>query len=204
MSPHRTRPDHGEETKAKLIAAGRELFAERGFAGVALTEVSARAGVTRGALYHHFSGKDGLFRAVCEDVAGEVTERVLAAATGEPEAWSRLSTGCRAFLDACADPAIQRILLADAPSVLGWEELREIDGRHGLGLLRLALSEAMREGAVKPGPVDTLAHVLVGALNEAAMLIGRAQEPSGVRDDAVIAIDRLLAGIAAVPAPRLP
>jgi AcrR family transcriptional regulator len=193
---HRTTPDHGAQTKARLIAVGRELFASQGYAGVALTEVCDRAGVTRGALYHHFPDKDGLFRAVCEEVAGGVSQRVIAAAAGEPDASSRLQTGCRAFLDACADSEVQQVLLADAPSVLGWEAFREIDGRHGLGLLKGALQAAMEEGTVQPGSVDMLAHVLVGALNEAAMLIGASGGSERARTDAVAAIDRLLAGIA--------
>jgi len=197
---HRTKADHGVQTKAELIAVGRELFASQGYAGVALAEICDRAGVTRGALYHHFPDKDGLFRAVCEEVAGEVSQRVIAAAGEQQDAWSRLQTGCRAFIAASADPDVQRILLADAPSVLGWESFREIDGRHGLGLLKGALRAAMDEGTVAPGPVDTLAHVLVGALNEAAMLVAQAHGSKRARSDAVAAVDRLLAGIAGVPA----
>lgn len=174
---------------------GRELFGARGHAGVALADICDRAGVTRGALYHHFPGKDGLFRAVCEDVAADVTRRVAKSAAREHDAWSRLNAGCHAFLDVCAEPSVRQILLADAPSVLGWEALREIDGRHGLGLVKGALQAAIDEGVVQPGPVDTLAHVLVGALNEAAMIVGLAHGSKAARRDTARAVDRLLEGI---------
>ena len=105
---------------------------------MSLRDVCDRAGVTRGALYHHFPGKESIFRAVCEDVAADVTRQVVVAAAEEPDAWGRLSVGCQAFLDACAEPAVARILLSDGPSVLGWDGFREIDSRHGWACSGLA------------------------------------------------------------------
>jgi AcrR family transcriptional regulator len=195
-NPHRTRPEHGEETKAQLIAIARELFTERGYAGVALQDLTEQAGVTRGALYHHFAGKDALFRAVCEVVAADLTRRVLSVVDGTSDAWSRLVTGCQAFLDACTEPSVQRILLSDAPAVLGWTQFRELDGRYGLGLVKSALQAAMDERAIEPAPVDMLAHLLVGGLNEAAMLVAHAPNAARARREATIAVDRILAGIA--------
>ena len=193
---HRTKPEHGAQTKAELVAVARELFALRGHAGVALKEVSDRAKVTRGALYHHFPGKDSLFRAVCEQVAEEVSQRLIARAAREPTAWARLEAGCLAFLDECARPDVRQILLTDAPAVLGWEAFRELDGRHGLGLLKAGLQSAIDEGAVAPLPPDTLAHMLVAALNEAGMVVARAKDPQAARQEAVLSIRRLLRGIA--------
>jgi AcrR family transcriptional regulator len=196
-SEHRTKPEHGEQTKAKLLALARELFARRGYGGVALQELCDRAGVTRGAVYHHFPGKDGLFGAVCEQVAGEVSQRLIARAVSEPTAWARLQAGCAAFLDECAKPEVQQILLTDAPAVLGWAAFRELDGRHGLGLLKAGLQSAIEEGAVPSTlPADTVAHLLVGALNEASMVIARAEDPRTARQEAVQSVRRLLAGIA--------
>jgi AcrR family transcriptional regulator len=172
------------------------MFAARGHAGVAMEDVCARAQVTRGALYHHFPGKDGLFLAVCEQVAADASTRVAAAAQGEADAWARLVAGCRAFLDVSTEDDVRQILLADAPSVLGWTRLRELDARHGLGLLRLGIKNAMHEGSVENGPIDTLAAMLVSALNEAALLIARSPNPKKARVDALRALDRLLAGIA--------
>ena len=148
MKQHRTKPEQGEETRSQLLKTARELFAERGHAGVALQDVCDRVSVTRGALYHHFPDKDGLFRALCEDVADGVTDHIIAAAADQPDAWARLRAGCAAFLDACTDRAVQRILLTDAPSVLGWDAFREIDERHGLGLMlntRSSLAQSRTE-----------------------------------------------------------
>jgi AcrR family transcriptional regulator len=193
---HRTRPEHGEQTRAALLEAARELFASEGYAAVALQQVCDRAGVTRGALYHHFAGKDELFCAVCEEVADDVSRRVLELVAPEPDPWSRLRVGCLSFLDVCADPAVRQILLSDAPSVLGWEAFREIDARHGLGLLKAALRAAIDAGAIEPAPVDALAHLLVGALNEAAMVVARAPAPDRARREAAEGVERMLAGIA--------
>jgi len=192
---HRTTPAQGEETRARLVEAARELFAARGYAGVSMEQVCARAEVTRGALYHHFAGKDDLFRAVCENAAGTLTDQVIEAARGYPDAWSRLREGCRAFLDACSGQGVRQILLTDAPSVLGWASFRELDARHGLGLLRAGIQAAMDSGAIQAGPVDLIAHMLVAALDEAAMVIGRATDPDAARRDAALVIDRILAGI---------
>jgi AcrR family transcriptional regulator len=193
---HRTTPAQGEETRTQLVNVAAGLFAAHGHAGVTLEQVCSRAEVTRGALYHHFSGKDDLFRAVCEQVAATVTGQVTQAARGQPDAWSRLESGCLAFLDACTDQGVRQILLTDAPSVLGWAGFRELDARHGLGLLRAGIQAAMDQGAIEPGPVDTLAHLLVAALDEAAMLVGRAASPATARREAALIINRILTGIA--------
>lgn len=178
-----------------------ELFASHGHAAVTMEQVCSRAAVTRGALYHHFSGKDDLFRAVCEQVAAAVTGQVIQAARRQPDAWSRLQSGCLAFLDACTDQGVRQILLTDAPSVLGWASFRELDARHGLGLVRAGIQAAMDQGSIEPGPVDTLAHMLVAALDEAAMLTGRAASPATARREATLVINRILTGMAGSPQP---
>jgi AcrR family transcriptional regulator len=199
---HRTTPAHGEETRALLVDAARQLFAAHGHAAVTMEQVCAQAAVTRGALYHHFSGKDDLFLAVCEHEATTVTDQVTEAARGKADAWSRLRTGCLAFLDACTGQGVRQILLTDAPSVLGWAAFRELDARHGLGLLRAGIQAAIDQGSIEPGPVDALAHSLVAALNEAAMLVGRAASPATARRDAALVIDRILTGIAGTATPK--
>lgn len=178
----------------------RQLFAVRGHAAVTMEQVCSRAAVTRGALYHHFSGKDDLFHAVCEREAATVTDQVIEAARRKPDAWSRLQSGCLAFLDACTDQGVRQILLTDAPSVLGWVAFRELDARHGLGLLRAGIQAAMDQGSIEPGPVDALAHSLVAALDEATMLVGRSASPATARRDAALVTDRILAGIAGTAA----
>ncbi len=179
--------------------AARLLFAEQGHHAVALQEVCDRAGVTRGALYHHFSGKDDLFRAVCEEVAADVSAGVLAVAGAEPDALSRLRAGCLAFLDVCGERDVQQIMLCDAPAVLGWQEFRQIDARHGLGLLKASLSAAVDSGSIPALPVDAVAHLLVAALNEAALLTSRAADPGRARREARVGIERILEGVFEAP-----
>src|SRR5947199_1132948 len=134
--PPRTKAAQREATTAALISAARELFAQRGYAGVATEEIVQRAGVTRGALYHHFrGGKEDLFRAVLIQISAETVQRIAAVATATKDPWEALVLGCEAFLDACASPDVQRIVLINAPSVLGWDVRRAIDADYGLGLV---------------------------------------------------------------------
>src|SRR4029077_16679520 len=117
-----------------LIAAGRALFAERGYAAVATEEIVQAAGVTRGALYHHCAGKTELFAAVYEDVERQLVEQIATSALASAsDPLAALQAGAQAFLDACEDPAVQRIALLDAPSVLGWEQWRGVGPRYGFG-----------------------------------------------------------------------
>src|SRR5262245_34368391 len=132
-SPGR-REAEARATREALIEAALALFTERGYAGVGTEEIVARAKVTRGALYHHFEDKRDLFRAVFERVEGDLMERIGATMEGAQDPWDLMVRGMRAFLDACEEPAVKQIALLDAPAVLGWEEWREIDNRHGLGL----------------------------------------------------------------------
>ena len=184
-----------EATRAALVAAARSLFAERGYAGVGTEEIVAHAGVTRGALYHHFANKEDLMRAVLHDLSRELAEASAAAALKETDQWRQILAAVNAFLDACIDPAVQRILMTDAPSVLGWDEWREIDTQYGLGLVKASLENAMETGLIERQPVDPLAHLLVGALDEAAMYIARAADPSAARREMGKSIERMLAGL---------
>jgi AcrR family transcriptional regulator len=193
----RTQAERRESTRAVLLTAGRELFAARGYAGVATEEIVERAGVTRGALYHHFRGKDDLFRAVHEQIEQDVTERVVASARRGGAPIDLLYTGAATFLDACLEPEVQQIALLDAPSVLGWETWRETSERYGLGLLHEALQNAIEAGAIPAQPVSSLAHALLGALHELALLIARADDVPTARREAGEALDRLLAAVVA-------
>lgn len=180
--PRSRKAEQAEETRAAVLAAARELFAQRGYANVGTEEIVQRARVTRGALYHHFAGKEDLFRAVYEDVERELVERLAeqAATAGDPVAV--LHAGAQAFLDACErDPAVQRIALIDAPSVLGWEEWREIGMRYGFGLIQATLQAAVDAGAIEKQPVTPLAHLLLGAIDEAAMVVARADDDGATR-----------------------
>jgi AcrR family transcriptional regulator len=191
------RLERAEATRAALLSAGRALFAQRGYAAVATEEIVRRARVTRGALYHHFRGKEDLFRAVVEDVERELTERIAAEALAVEavDPWAALQAGARAFLDASAEPEVQRIIMLDAPAVLGWEAWREIGERYGLGLVEGVLEAAMEAGALARQPARPLAHVLIGALDEAAMYVARADDVALAREEMAGTMDRLLEGL---------
>ena len=186
-----------EATRARLIEVARRLFTERGYQAVPAEELVREAGLTRGALYHHFGGKDGLFAALYEQVQREVTARIEQAADAAPDAWSALRAGCHAFLECCVDPEVQRIVLLDAPVVLSWEAWREVDARYGLGSLKQGLREAQAAGAIAGDDLDAVAHLLLGAMNEVAMWIARAADPSAALKEAKAGLDRLLGGLRA-------
>jgi AcrR family transcriptional regulator len=192
--PARTlKADQSEATRAALIGAARELFAARGYAAVATEEIVRAAGVTRGALYHHFDGKIELFVAVYEDVERRLVEQIATSAIStEGDPLEALHAGAQAFLDACEDPAVQRIALVDAPSVLGWERWREIGLRYGFGLVQATVQAAMDAGLIEPQPVGPLAHLLLGAIDEGAMLIARAHDDGTTRAQVGAAVARFL------------
>jgi AcrR family transcriptional regulator len=177
----RTQAERSATTRAALLAAARELFAEQGFVATGREQIAERAGVTRGALYHHFDSKEQLFRAVVEQLEEELGAQVMLAAASSPDAAEQLRLGCMAFLDACLDPAVRRVVLIEAPVVLGWDQWREIDAQHGLSLVKHALEAVVASGQMTPVAVEPLAHLLLGALNEAALLVANAPKPKAAR-----------------------
>lgn len=182
-----------EATRAALIETARRLFAERGYAGVGTEEIVRAAGVTRGALYHHFAGKKELFRAVYEEVERQLVERIAASAlSSAADPLEALHAGAQAFLDACEDPAVQRIALVDAPSVLGWEQWREIGLRYGFGVVQATVQAAMDAGLIERQPVEALSHLLLGAIDEGAMLIARADDAGRTREQVGSSVARFL------------
>lgn len=176
----RSQSERTEATRAALIAAARQLFTERGYDAVGTEEIVRAAGVTRGALYHHFGGKAELLEAVYERLEKESTERVARVVLGSDlhSPLEAMKAGIEAFLDECAEPELQRIALHDAPAVLGWDRWREIAAANGLGLIEASLAAAIEAGEIRALPVKPLAHLLLGALDEAAMLIARDDDPA--------------------------
>jgi AcrR family transcriptional regulator len=195
----RTQVERSEATREALIEAARALFAERGYAGVGTEEIVRAAGVTRGALYHHFGGKRDLFEAVYERVEAELAQRIAEGAlgAGAAEPLTAMRAGAEMFLQACTEPEAQRIVLLDGPSVLGWDRWREIAAEHGLGLIEGTLATAIEVGAIPAQPVRPLAHLLMGALDEAGMLIARSKDPERTRSEVGSALDRFLAALSA-------
>ena len=184
--------ERSASTRAKLIRAARTLFARKGYAGVGTEEIVRRAGVTRGALYHQFPAKEDLFLAVYEQVEQELTERVAGLLGEVTSPFAAMRAGIRAFLEACRGPEVQRIVLVDGPAVLGWERWREVAERHGLGLMEAVIRAAIEAGEIAPLAVEPLAHLLMGALDEAALLVVR--DPDAT--DAVAAtFERLIEGL---------
>jgi AcrR family transcriptional regulator len=184
-------------TREALVDAAVALFAERGYAGVGTEEIVKRASVTRGALYHHFADKRDLFRAAHEAVETDLVESIAARMGDARTSWDVLLAGMRAMLDACDDPAVTRIGLVDAPSVLGWPEWRAIEERYGLGMLRAALSAGIEDGTLRPAPLDALAHLLLAALVEAAFMVTYAEDREAARAEAERGLVALLEGLRA-------
>src|SRR3954447_6764357 len=184
-----------EATRARLLRVSRDLFAKRGYADVGTEEIVRRAKVTRGALYHHFKDKQDLFRAVHEQLEQELVESLGERIAGIPDARELLSTGVRSFLDACTDPALAQISLLDAPSVLGWAEWREVDARYGMGLVRLGLEAAMEQDVMERQDPEPLAHLMLAALGEAALLIANADDPRAARREGARPLMALLDGL---------
>jgi AcrR family transcriptional regulator len=179
-------------TRAKLIRAARTLFARSGYAEVATEEIVRRAGVTRGALYHQFPAKEDLFLAVYEQVEQELTESVSSLLDAQTSPFEAMRAGIRVFLEACRTPDVQRIVLIDGPAVLGWERWREVAERYGLGLMEAVVTAAIDAGEIAPLAAVPLAHLLMGALDEAALLVVR--DPAAT--EAVAAtFERLLDGL---------
>lgn len=195
MSDRRRQEDRSAATRAALLGAGRSLFGELGYSETSREAIVARAGVTRGALHHHFGAKKDLFRAVHEAAEQEIAERIANAALAKTDGLERLEAGCREFVDATADDDLQRITLLDGPSVLGWEECRTIDAKYGFGLLVMGVQGAMDVGVIARQPVTPLASFLLGGLIETAMRVAREPDVEQARIDAAATIGHLLRGI---------
>jgi AcrR family transcriptional regulator len=177
ISPMPSQAERRETTIRSLLEAAQELFAERGFAETTVDDVVARAGLAKGALYHHFRSKEEVFAAVVDAMQRSLATSVVAASLKGEGAIDRLKLGCRAFLRACLADPFRRVVIVDGPAVMGWEAWRELDQRYFGALLTGALAAAMDEGAIARQPVEPLAALLTGAITEAAMVCARSAEP---------------------------
>ncbi len=195
----RSQAERTQATRALLIRTGRELFAEHGFAGVSAEQLVAAAGVTRGALHHHFGDKQGLFLAVIEEVERENTEEILAAIQAAPDQWSGIVLGIRRFLDICERPYVVQLAMTDALSVLGWPRWRALEQQYGLGMVTAALQGALDSGLLKPAPVQVLAKLVLSAITEAGLVIAHADDRAAARAEAEEALLTLMAGLMREP-----
>jgi AcrR family transcriptional regulator len=197
MSPQasaRTQADRSAATHDALVTAGRRLFAAQGFAEVSTDAIAAAAGVTRGALYHQFADKAALFEAVVAaveaDIARRLADEVAAAGISDPVEALRHAT--RTWLDICVEPEILRVALIDGPSVLGWMHWREVCYQHVLGLVRALLAQAVELGRIRPQPVTPLAHVFMGAGDEAALYVAQAADRTRARADMIEILEQII------------
>jgi AcrR family transcriptional regulator len=188
-------PEVAEQTRRDLIDAARVLFAEHGYAATSLNMITDRAQLTKGALYHHFSDKKDLFTVVFTELESELLANINAAAAAEPDSWLRVVGAAQAWLDGSLEQEIQQILLLDGPAVLGWDTWREIDTRLSLGPMEAALRNAMRAGTIRKQAVEPLAHLLIGALNEASLAITRSSDRRTARKEVGAALAGLLEGL---------
>ena len=186
------RVEQGQATRQQLVAVATDLFARHGYEGTSIEAVLAASELSRGALYHHFASKEALFEAVLERVEQTIAERIVAAASAGPDPVSRLRAGCLAWLRIAEDPTAQQIALIDAPSVVGWQKWREIDGRYAFGLLKSALAAVAAEGRIPAEQVELLAHMLLAALLELALVIARADKPRAALETGEVAVEDLL------------
>jgi AcrR family transcriptional regulator len=189
------RIEQGIETRQEIIKTATRLFAKSGYQAVSIETLLEAVKISRGALYHHFSSKDAVFEAVLESVEQSLARDIIAASRGLVDPVEALRAGSVAWLRFAQDPVIRQIALIDAPAVLGWEKWREIDARHGFGLLRASLEAAERAGRLKKELIDVAAHLLLAALIEAALLVARAKNPTAATRLAQATVNKIIDGI---------
>jgi AcrR family transcriptional regulator len=193
----RTQRERTAATRTALVGAARRLFAAQGFANVGTEAIVREAAVSRGALYHHFTDKTELFAAVLEDVEREVAQHL--ADVARPEAGAGflhvMLRALEAWLDACEQRDVQRIVLVDGPSVLGWTRWREFCQPHVLGLIQAVLTQGMTEGDLEQQPVAPLAHALIAVADEAAMYVVSATDPAAARREMLEVARQLLTSL---------
>ncbi|MDI2124871.1 TetR/AcrR family transcriptional regulator [Yinghuangia seranimata] len=196
----RTQQERSGATTAELLAAARELFAAEGYAATSLDAVCVRAGVSKGALYHHFRNKEDLFRAVYTAEEARIAEAVAAAylATHEGDLWDAVFEGCKAYLEMSLDPGVQRILLIDGPGALGVEVVDELTASC-VQQMFLGVRRAVKAGRIAPRPVEPLGRLLFGGLSESAKSIGRAADPAQAQAEAIAELRRVFDALAVAP-----
>jgi AcrR family transcriptional regulator len=190
----RTQEERSAATRDALISAARRLWGLRGYADVGTPEIATAAGVTRGAMYHQFADKAALFSEVVEAVEQDVMARMatLVAESGATTPADAIRAAVDAWLDVSGDPEVRQLILLDAPSVLGWPAFRDVAQRYSLGMTEQLLSEAVRAGQLTLQPMRPLAHILIGALDEAAMVIATADDPKRARRETGEVLHRLI------------
>jgi AcrR family transcriptional regulator len=188
MSP--TQAERSNGTRRSILEAATELFGEHGYEATSIAEIATRAGVSTGAVYHHFGDKPTVLAEVYASLEQALAARLLAATGKAADPLDAVRTGSRRFLDECTDPTFRRIALIEAPAALGWERWRAIDAAGGgFGLLRMGLEAAAAAGTIDGADVHERSHLLLSMLMEAALLIAQSTEPEATHERARILID---------------
>ncbi|HEY1826494.1 MAG TPA: TetR/AcrR family transcriptional regulator [Acidimicrobiales bacterium] len=197
MQPRQTQAERSEATRAALLSAARALFAERGYSGASSEAIVTAAGVSRGALQHHFVDKQSLFLAVYEEVESEVVAMTAEAgmAAGHDHPIRMLRVGCDAYLDAVLDPVVQQICAIDGPAVLSPETRNAITDRYVLGLVREVVEQAIAQGEIDDVPGEPLTRMLLAAIVALAQFVGTAEDPAAARLEAGWTIDLVLSSL---------
>ena len=195
----RSQAERSEATTSALVEAARELFARDGFEATSLDAVAAKAYVTKGAVYHHFDGKRQLFEAVFAREVEQLTATLAAVYARKKDPWDAFEAGCRAFLEACLEDGLRRIVLLDAFAAIGWEAMRQQEAPLLRGM-EAAIARAVDAGRIALRPAGPLAHFLFGALCETAMIVARAEDQSATHRKAVAELGRVLNALASAPA----
>jgi AcrR family transcriptional regulator len=193
VKPLRVR--QAEATRTLLIEVARQNFTEHGYAATSIDDIIGHAGVARGALYHHFSGKEALFRAVYEVVEGEVVARVLETASSQSSPWDAVRAGLSTFLDACLEPSFRRIVVLDSVSVLQAKVLEVGIEPVELPMLRTVLTPLLGTSTFGGMAIDALAYVALGGLYGASLYIARASDPLAARAEVDLVLDTLVSGL---------
>lgn len=183
-----------EENRAKLIAAARKAFAEKGFAAASMDELTANVGLTRGALYHNFGDKKGLLAAVVAQVDGEMAQQAKAAASGVSDAWEKLVAEGIAYIRMAMDAEVQRIVLRDGPAFLGdpsqWPSQNSC-----LEATRETITRLIDSGIMKPVDADAAAHLLNSAALNAALWVASSSEPEKALPKMIDVFTQLAGGL---------
>ncbi|MBA2470792.1 MAG: TetR/AcrR family transcriptional regulator [Pseudonocardiales bacterium] len=189
----------GRGTRDRLLATARTQFGQHGYEATSIDTILSGAGVARGALYHHFASKEALFEAVLDQVIAELAAKVRQTGRAQSDPAESLKAGSLAWLRLAIDPAVQRIVLLDAPAVVGWNRWRTIDDQHTLGATKAALALLAQSGRLPYGSTDMLAHLILAAVGETALLIARADDPATALPTAEAALELLLDRLLPLP-----
>lgn len=195
VSPTTRRQEYSASTKRALIEVATSLFTEQGYAGTSLDEIVGGARVTKGALYHHFSGKQALFESVFENVEDDAARAIRKAIKGHKDPWEKAIAGLRAFLAVCQTPEYRRVVIQEGPAVLGYERFREQEERSTFGIVQDIVAAVLTSYDLEPSMVETFSRVFFGAMSAAGSAVTSAEDPQRASAEVETAITFILAGL---------